>query len=309
MKEYSVSMEDEKIEILPVELLDQNRSILEELKRVAGGLRLEFGWHYLLDLTWIIQQLGEVPGKRIMDAGAGTGVMQWYLAEHGAEVTSVDRASRAALPLIFRSQVQVEGLRKDDLHPAGKTILENFESASKRNLKAGIKAIWRDIACLALRPNSPGRVLIYNQNLANLVDIPDNSLDAVVAVSALEHNTPEWLEKVLKELMRVIKPGGVLLATVNAARDQDWWHEPSSGWCFTDGSLKKLFELPQDVPSNYQRYDELFAALSNCSELRDNLAGFYFRSGNNGMPWGKWEPKYQPVGIRKIKRQLNVQQY
>jgi SAM-dependent methyltransferase len=73
-------------------------------------------------------------------------------------------------------------------------------------------------------------VLVYNQDLLNLVDIADNSLDAVVSVSALEHNTPEGLKAVVQELMRVLKPGGVLLATLTAGKDQDWWHEASSGW-------------------------------------------------------------------------------
>ena len=86
----------EKIEILPVTLLDQQRDTVTELKQLARSLRLDFGWHYLLDLTWIITQLGPVDGKRILDAGAGTGVLQWYLADHGAHVISVDRFSRAS---------------------------------------------------------------------------------------------------------------------------------------------------------------------------------------------------------------------
>ena len=31
------------------------------------------------------------------------------------------------------------------------------------------------------------------------------------------------------------------------------------------------------------------------------LAAFYARSGDNGMPWGKWDPQYQPVGVCKVK--------
>src|SRR4030067_2368511 len=106
-------MED-KIEILSVELLDQHRSTVGALKRLARTLGLEFGWHYLLDLTWIISLLVPVKGKRILDAGAGTGVLQWYLAEQGAEVISVDRLSRARPPLLFRRRYNVRGLR-----PAG----------------------------------------------------------------------------------------------------------------------------------------------------------------------------------------------
>ena len=28
-----------------------------------------------------------------------------------------------------------------------------------------------------------------------------------------------------------------------------------------------------------------------------DLADFYFRSGDNGMPWGNWDPQYMPVGV------------
>jgi SAM-dependent methyltransferase len=150
-------------------------------------------------------------------------------------------------------------------------------------------------------PSGKGSVLVYNQDLSNLVDIADNSLDAVVAVSALEHNTPEGLNAVVGELMRVLKPGGVMLATLTAGKNQDWWHEASRGWCYTDRTLYRLFDLSPDVPSNYNRYDELFIALKNCAELRDNLASFYFGSDDKGMPGGVWDPQYQPVGVCKIK--------
>jgi ubiquinone/menaquinone biosynthesis C-methylase UbiE len=144
-------------------------------------------------------------------------------------------------------------------------------------------------------------VILYNQDLKALTDVLDNSLDAVVAVSALEHNAPGDLPGVVAELMRVLKPGGLLLATLCTGRDQDWFHEPSAGWCYTDASLRRLFDLLEDTTYNYADYDKLFEALCNCAELRDNLASFYARSGENGMPWGKWEPQYQPVGVCKIK--------
>ncbi len=131
--------------------------------------------------------------------------------------------------------------------------------------------------------------------------IADNTVDTVVAVSSLEHNTPDGLSAVVSELMRVLKPGGLLLATLGATRDRDWFHEPSQGWCYTEASLRSLFRLPPGAPSNYAQYDDLFSDLRNCDELRLNLADFYFRSGNNGMPWGKWDPQYQSVGVCKRK--------
>lgn len=291
----------EKIEILPVSLLDENRATVQSLKRLARALGLDFGWHYLLDLTWIIQHLGPPKGKRIMDAGAGTGVIQWYLADRGADVISVDRESRAALPLRFRKRFNVTGLRPQDLQPASQALRLSWNKASRPPFK--ITAQRRDLLSLIQWQRAAGRVTIYNQDLRTLTDIPDNSLDAVVAVSSLEHNSPQDLECVVDELLRVLKPGGLLLATLGAAPDQDWFHEPSKGWCYSEASLRRYFRLSSQVPSNYHRYPELFNALANCAELRDNLAAFYFRSGDNGMPWGKWNPQYQPVGVCKIKSQ------
>jgi SAM-dependent methyltransferase len=269
------------------------------LKRTARSLNLEFGWHYLLDLAWILDHLGPVKGKRIMDAGAGTGVLQWYLAEQGADVLSVDRGSRANLPSRFRFRYHVTGLRKTDLAPSVQVFQANLRGPAKFPAKVSTQA--RELIGLAEPRRAPGRVTIYNQDLKCLEDIASNSLDAVVAVSALEHNSPEDLRLVVAELLRVLKPGGMLLATLGAARDQDWFHEASQGWCYTEASLRRLFGLPDTSKSNYGEYDHLMDMLRDNRELRDGLAGFYFRSGNNGMPWGIWDPKYQSVGVKRVK--------
>ncbi len=301
-KPFEERLEDrleDRIEILSADLLNQNRPQVVALKKLAKSLGLEFGWHYLLDLTWILRQLGPVHGKRIMDAGAGTGVLQWYLADHGAEVLSVDRLSRSHLALRFRNRFKVQGLRAIDLAPSGKVFRSNFSGgASLSNI---IIRQTRDLVGIASIRRSSGKVTIYNQDLKNLADIPDNSIDAIVAVSALEHNQPEDLALVVDELLRVLKPGAPLLATLTAGHPDDWWHEPSSGWCYTDTSLRRLFQLPPETPSNYDRFNEILSEIANCAELRDGLARFYFQTGNNGMPWGKWEPQYSPVGVCKIK--------
>lgn len=143
--------------------------------------------------------------------------------------------------------------------------------------------------------------MIYNQDFNNLSDIQDKPMDAVVAVSALEHNPLDCLPEILNKLLRVLKPGGVLLATLGSARDQDWFHEPSQGWCYTMATTRKMVELPADLFSNEGQFDRLLTFLTGCDELRIHLAPFYFRSGNNGMHWGVWDPQYQPVGVCRIK--------
>jgi ubiquinone/menaquinone biosynthesis C-methylase UbiE len=292
----------EKIEIPSVDFLDRQRDVVNQLWDVSRATRVEPGWHYLLDLAWIAENLGAVEGKQILDAGAGMGLMQWYLIEQGAaEVISADRGSRYDLPLVMRSRYKVRGLRQRDLGPAWNVLKGNVSRASGFGKIVYFLRGLVALVMIALPKRFSGRVLIYNEDLTSMPDIPDNSLDAVVAVSALEHNSPEGLQKVVAEIMRKLKPGGKLLATLCAGKDKDWFHEPSHGWCYTYGSLRRLFDLSEETPSNYDRYDELLNALKDSAELRDKLAKIYFQSGDNGMPWGKWDPQYQPVGVCKVK--------
>lgn len=295
----------ERLEILSVALLRRERRLADEMRRTSEALGIALGWHYLLDLPWAAQELALKPSMRIIDAGAGRGVMQWWLADHGVTVLSVDRRSRASLPQAFRKRYHIAGLRPEDLSPA--TPLASLRGflppryprlwkTYPSKLRAALKAVSTPI-----NQSAQGTVCIYNQDLRNMREIASNSVDSVVSISALEHNPPGELEACVSELMRVLKPGGKLVATLAAARDNDWYHKASKGWCYTEATLRDLFDLPPDCPSNYDRYDQLFEALYSCAALRDNLADSYFKSGDNGMPWGIWDPKYQPVGVVKVK--------
>ncbi|MCL0088933.1 methyltransferase domain-containing protein [Dehalococcoidia bacterium] len=293
----------DRIEIISSRLLDTERQLVEEMRRVGEELGLGLGWHYLLDLTWAAEQLNPTDGMRVIDAGAGLGVMQWWLAEQGVDVISADRQRRRYFPMHFRQRYWIQGWRKEDLAPEP-NLYDFLPSLSPRRWHLYPQKLITSLRQLRYKPEMAsvrGTVFIYNQDLKSMRDIPDESVDAVVSISALEHNQPDDLRTVVKELMRVIKPGGKLIATLGAAKEQDWFHEPSKGWCYTEATLRDIFDLPADCPSNYDQYDELFEALCNCSELRDNLADFYFKSGNNGMPWGIWDPKYQPVGVVMVK--------
>jgi SAM-dependent methyltransferase len=232
--------------------------------------------------------------------------LQWFLAQSGAKVYSVDRMSRANLPLRFRKRFSVRGLRPEDLQPGSAALVEHLRRPLTgpfyQRWPRRILAILRDLFSRDSADRCPGSVIFYNQDLSQLVDLADNSIDFAVAISSLEHNEKEGLEQVVTEIMRVLKPGGALIATLTAGRDEDRWHEASSGWCYSDTSLRRLFHLPADVPSNYSHYNELFEALKNCAELRDNLARFYGQTADKGMPKGIWNPEYQPVGVIKVKR-------
>ena len=247
----------------------------------------------------------------IIDAGAGIGIMQWYLASKGAQVISVDRESRSKLSRRFRKRFNVRGLRREDLEPMS-GLFDLNEGINTRFIKNLVSELWDAIkgetreAFGEERFDRSGEVIIYNQDLTSLADINNQSVDAIVAVSSLEHNSPEDLEKVIAELLRVLRPGRPLYATLSCAKDHDWFHEPSRGWCYSEQTLRRIFDLEDNIPTNFDQYDELLRSLRANNELKEDLASFYFRSGDNGMPWGKWDPQYQPVGICKIKQEEEV---
>ena len=37
--------------------------------------------------------------------------------------------------------------------------------------------------------------------------------------------------------------------------------------------------------------------LGNYAELHEKLSKFHFKSGDNGTPWGKWDPQYKSVSV------------
>jgi SAM-dependent methyltransferase len=291
------------IELLDVDILRAEPKLAAGFYRKAARLHIQLGWHYILDLIWIARRLGPAEGLNVLDAGAGLGVLQWWLADRGATVVSVDRQDRSDLPGRMRLAHRVRGQRSGDLSSAWAAVRHRLAQADAplpRRLALSLRATAVALASRVARKGR-GEVLFIRQDLTRPLDLPDDAVDAVVSVSALEHNAPDELPAVVEELMRVLRPGGILLATLAAARECDWYHEPSRGWCYTEATLRRVFDLPAQAESNFARFDELFDRLRGSETLRRRLAPFHSLSGECGMPWGVWNPVYLPVGVVKVK--------
>jgi ubiquinone/menaquinone biosynthesis C-methylase UbiE len=297
-------MTSDKVELLSVSLLDEQRARVNEILDLYKGLELGLGWHYLLDISWAMRELGSKRGDTVLDAGAGVGIIQWWLAQRGVNVISVDLRNRADLDVRFRNWAPIKGLRPEDLRPLPQPGLRAFLPSWRPWRWHQWPGKLADAMRRAKAPSPPsdrGTITLYTQDLTTLRDVPDNTVDAVVSISALEHNTPDGLRKVVRELLRVLKPGGKLIATLGAAKDKDWFHEPSHGWNYTDATLKDIFGIAPGAPSNYAEHDRFFAELRSSEELKSRLDPYYSTSGDNGMPWGVWDPKYLTVGVVKTK--------
>jgi ubiquinone/menaquinone biosynthesis C-methylase UbiE len=289
---------DDFIELLGPALLDSERDTADAVMRLSRSLRISLGWHYLLDVVWTNLEIERSRPSTVLDAGAGVGIMQWFLAERGVNVISIDRLDRSRLSVRYRTRYSVAGLQRDELAPIGRSLLADARTGA---LFVDAARDARGVVDRMRGGNrSRGRVTLHHSGLGDLAAIADGSVDAVVSISSLEHNEPGDIPQIASELWRVLRPGGTLTATVGAAK-ADWFHEPSRGWCFSEATIRQLFGLAPSTPSNYDRFDEIMAAVRANEELRTNLARSYFRSGSNGMPWGKWDPTYLSVGIRRHK--------
>ena len=321
----------ERMEILSEELFDSHRAEMDLVEQFQSRFATALGWHYLLDLAWIIREIRTSlpPGSLLLDAGAGNGILQFLLAELGYNVISADFTGRG-LPgenlRRYRGMVHSLNSQKSSLDnrytrhlasvygrgggcaPAWLARLFCKTGQSRGSLEAVDR--FRFLPRENVQPipfegdpaASCGRIFLYRCDLKEMPLIPDGFADAVVSLSALEHNDHPGFASCMDELLRVTKRGGKLVITVSASQSQDWFHEPSKGWCYSEETLRKLCRLPEGVASNYPRKEELLDRLrrEGC-ELHKRLAPVYFESGDNGMPWGKWDPRYQPVGVVKIR--------
>jgi SAM-dependent methyltransferase len=304
---------------LRFELLDPERVMaLPAFSSVEAFLRssrrTQIGWHYWIDLAWILDELaGLAPGSQVLDAGGGAGPTQFLLAELGFDVTNLD--------LHFEPPPQWQVAR----YAISARRLESFERTSYSQhieahgrpglgtrLRSGLRTLpglsraeglwrgralerWRRGVGCANRP--PGKLSLVTANLIDAPEIETARFDAVVSLSALEHVPLAALPSAVSELRRMVKPDGLWAVTTSASTTHDtWWHAPSRGQCFSRTDIERLFSAceqrcvdPRQLLEKYRR----------CEFLRANLADFYRRGGDNGMPWGIWDPKYVPVGISR----------
>jgi SAM-dependent methyltransferase len=235
------------------------------------------------------------------------------LAESGYQVVSVDFSDRRMqLPIRLAYPIQTfKGDTESGEYLGHMNSKYSTESPNITNhlvtLRRGAHKTRKFLIALSRLPSffyrrrrhnaKVGSILIYWSNVLNMNLLEDESVDVVVSLSAIEHLKKPEIEKAVGEFKRVLKPDGALIITTNAAKDHDWYHEPSMGWCFSEQSLRRSFGLNQNCASNWDEYDSFHEEIRSCVELQRRLSPSYAWSGKNGMPWGIWDPQYVPVGL------------
>ncbi len=320
----------QRIEILSLGLFDTHKMEMNLIEQYQKNLNTALGWHYYLDVAWIIKELNGLPeGSLVLDAGAGSGILQFILSDLGYNVISVDFMERSFPANYLKRYGHKIALLESPTQTFDNTYIKYLQSCCNINIHGHLsklrklfnsinpKIILHSIIKekyynretkynkLLLKGNfisKRGFIFLYKCDLKNMPLLAEGLCDAIVSVSALEHNDHKDFEKCMDEILRVTKPSGKLIITTSASRSEDWFHEPSKGWCYSETTIRKLLRIPEYVQSNFSKIDSIFEEMiKEGNQLHQRLSPVYLLSGDNGMPWGKWNPQYLPVGIVKIK--------
>jgi ubiquinone/menaquinone biosynthesis C-methylase UbiE len=275
--------------------------------------RTQIGWHYFIDLAWIYSQIKSWPkGYRILDAGGGRGPIQFLLAELGYNVTNLDLLLSEPAQWIktryrvtletaksYQETAYVDHLVKYSVSNSVVRMLRKAVSNSSVYKYATARKFsnahdqWRDENGVV---DEIGRLYWMKANLSRVPEIASNTFDAVVSVSAIEHIPLDSLPQAWAEIGRICKPNAKVAITTSATEQETtWFHYPSQGLCFSEFDLQSILGAHPcrgNLPAS-----EMVEKYRACTFLKNNLAAFYSRSGENGMPWGKWDPAYFPVGV------------
>lgn len=288
-----------KIELFTEKLIEENKDLALEVLAESSRTGIKLGWHYLLDLIWILKGISCPKGSVILDAGAGNGLLQFILADRGYKVISADVSNRN-IPGFTSGLYEI--IRMGDTNEIPHSYWEDRKKGNS-NVISNVKNYITEYSpcCFEASSNSSLPVILYYHcDLENMKELADNSIDAVVSVSALEHNPPDKVKQCVNDLSRVLKPDGSMHITISAVNRGQDFHEPSHSWLLDEKGIIEAYGLKAPCISNFEDFENIYAALHDSKYLKRWLSSFYYSGGNNGMPWGEWNPQYQPIGVLKV---------
>ena len=324
----------DKIELLDTAFLQNNKDKLREIDHWLKVLNWVNGWHYDLDIIWVlnnIERMGLKPGATIIDAGAGLGITQFILASRGYNVISLDFTERQ-IPKFAKGIFNIEKIDTDlgdykheymDFMSHGQkkilTVARKNKFLSKLRKVINLRQLSHHLAFIFYRfklrfsnkvniyyyferntdHNNFGKIT-FLRGIFNNIPLESDTADVLISVSAFEHNTYKDMPGSVIEFTRVLKKGAPMFITTSASEKEDWYFEPAKSWNFTRETLSDWFSIPE-AHTNFD-FKSALERIKASKTLKNRIPLFYKFNGNNGLPFAKLEDvKYVPVGIIKIK--------
>lgn len=311
-------MKKDSIELLSESLITENPMLAVEALAVSSKCSIPLGWHYLLDIIWVLKNIenneSDINKKdvSILEVGAGGGVLQFILASYGYKVISADIAPRIItenIKLMYQvEEVQDESfLSNEYIKHHNMTKPSVWQRFTNRLFQTSLSSLSRALRKSYVikgeklgesRTDSQPKIMLYQADAQNMPSIKNSQVDYCVSISALEHNKPEIATKIQKELIRVTKNNGLILHTVSAQYEGRGFHEPSYSFLMGEKELSETYLL-NEFTSNFEEWEALFQSLKDSKYLSRWLASMYYNKEKSGMPLGVWSPSYMPTGVKK----------
>jgi len=138
------------------------------------------------DVPWAISNANLKKNIKVLDCGSGRGVLQFYLASKGIDVYSIDIShNRSKFFKKIKNLLKKIGINYK---------LDPYIVHKKLNRRYNVN-------------------VRFNQESAARMSFQDNFFDRIFCISVIEHMNDITIEKSIKEMDRVLKPGGLLLLT------------------------------------------------------------------------------------------------
>lgn len=290
------------ISFLRPELLSSHRTKADSayVREVRRALNHQSGWHYPLDLVWIVGNIRQAvpPGSTVLDVGAGRGLLQFLLAGLGYNVVSLDLVRRnfgRRLCAYFSI---------DDQQDSSENTTYAMHLSTSAGRTSPVQGLLRYARTLAAAISGSSLRLYRNRrNHGSITLIVGDvtkrphvqwSVDAIVSLSALEHipDEREFLESI-RWIQAFHRP---YFITTSAAPGATWWHEPSKGWCFGPDTLAQVDSVPADWDAEYH---DALAAIKGDTYLKTHIPDMYTNNPHCGLPYGVWDPQYVPIGLSR----------
>lgn len=199
---------------------------------IEGGKHLEY--------PWAVVHGDFRPGLRVLDAGSGRGIFQYYLAKLGCKMSACDIDG-------FRSK------RFLKLH----RLFHRFKLAPAPDLTSRLRKNARFF----------GVDVDYHIEPMQALSWPDGTFDRVCSISVLEHVQPaDEQKRAVEQLSRVLKPGGLMILTLDYVERAI----PGKADIFTSAEVKRLVEWSGLKPVTPLSFDA-----GNWDEYLSRLAVFY----------------------------------
>jgi ubiquinone/menaquinone biosynthesis C-methylase UbiE len=309
------------ISFIDIDLSLEQRK-LKELSYWLNVLDRPNGWHYDLDHIYILNELEKnniLPGATIIDAGAGQGIMQYVLASRGYNVISLDFSPRNK-PFRANGIFTITGSGIDDInynHDYMNFI--HYGDSSPRNMIKRLTfkklykivfipgRIYRKIKSYSFylweryfnNKNKYGKIT-YLRAPFHKINLPDNTADAIVSVSAIEHADIKLFRENIFELTRVLKKSAQLIITTSGSlTDSRTYDKKVEGWNFCESDFKEFLPNSNIIFDNKETFinklitSKIFIQRIDPYYYEDEESIFYKRKFNT-FP-------YLPIVLKIIK--------